>query len=207
MLVVSLCSCSRSLTRPLPLRLSVRSLIRINLVRPPNPPSTLAKNLHIISFIPKNSNPLRHPKIPIRIRVLMQILTRNPPRSARRRLIKPLPSLTIFILTIILRRIRVQFLTIANRHVQRKARVCGALCVVFGGVLGRRRRDEVVRRCEADLQVLDVFVGGDVRVGEVELEEHGAADLRVDCDCWVGDAGAVVGSWRPEGEVAGGGRC
>jgi hypothetical protein len=50
--------------------------------------------------------------------------------------------------------------------------------------------------------VLDVFVGGDVRVGEVEFEENGRADLRVDCDCWVGDAGAVVGSWRPEGEVS-----
>jgi hypothetical protein len=47
--------------------------------------------------------------------------------------------------------------------------------------------------------VLDVFVCGDVGVREVELEEHGGADLRVHCDCWVGDLRAVVCGGGPEG--------
>jgi hypothetical protein len=51
--------------------------------------------------------------------------------------------------------------------------------------------------------VLDVFVGSDVGVGEVELEENRGADLRVDCDCWVGDLGAFVCGWGPQREVSG----
>ena len=43
--------------------------------------------------------------------------------------------------------------------------------------------------------MLDVFVCGDVRIGEVELEQDGGADLGVDCDGRVGDLGALVGGW------------
>ena len=40
--------------------------------------------------------------------------------------------------------------------------------------------------------MLDVFVWGDVRVREVEFEQDGGADLRVDCDGRVCDLGALV---------------
>jgi hypothetical protein len=47
--------------------------------------------------------------------------------------------------------------------------------------------------------VLDVFVWDDVGVGEVEFEEDGGANLRVDGDGRVGDLGSLVGGWGPEG--------
>lgn len=49
------------------------------------------------------------------------------------------------------------------------------------------------------MQVLDVFVRDDVGVGEVEFEEDGGADLRVDRDGRVGDLSSFIGGWRPEG--------
>jgi hypothetical protein len=51
--------------------------------------------------------------------------------------------------------------------------------------------------------VLDVFVWDDVGVGEVEFEEDGGTDLRVDGDGRVSDLGALVGGWGPEGQVPG----
>lgn len=51
--------------------------------------------------------------------------------------------------------------------------------------------------------MLDIFVRDDVRVGKVELEQDGGAYLRVDGDGRVGDLGAFVGGWRPEGQVSG----
>jgi hypothetical protein len=52
--------------------------------------------------------------------------------------------------------------------------------------------------CDAELQVLDVFVWDDVGVGEVEFEEDGGADLRVDGYGRVGDLRALVGGRGPE---------
>jgi len=46
--------------------------------------------------------------------------------------------------------------------------------------------------------VLDVFVWDDVGVGEVEFEEDGGADLRVDGDGRVSDLRALVGGGRPK---------
>ena len=63
--------------------------------------------------------------------------------------------------------------------------------------LGRCARSDDGGWCEADLQVLDVFVGRDVRIGEVEFEQDCGADLRVHCDGWVGDLGALVCRRRP----------
>lgn len=48
------------------------------------------------------------------------------------------------------------------------------------------------------MQVLNVFVWDDVGVGEVEFEEDGGADLRVDRDGRVGDLRALVGGRGPE---------
>jgi hypothetical protein len=50
--------------------------------------------------------------------------------------------------------------------------------------------------------VLNVFVGDDVRVGEVEFEKDGGADLRVNCDGRVGDLCALVSGRGPEGQVS-----
>lgn len=51
--------------------------------------------------------------------------------------------------------------------------------------------------------MLDVFVRDNVRVGEVEFEQDGGANLRVDGDSRVGDLGAFVRGWGPEGQVSG----
>jgi hypothetical protein len=52
--------------------------------------------------------------------------------------------------------------------------------------------------------VLDVFVWDDVGVGEVEFEEDGGADLRVDGYGRVGDLRALVGGRGPEDQVPSG---
>lgn len=77
--------------------------------------------------------------------------------------------------------------------------VRAAVGIIIG--VGGGGRDDLVGR-DAQLQVLDVLVSDVVRVGEVELEQDGVADLRVDCDGLIGDLRAFVRRRRPEGEVS-----
>lgn len=195
----------------LPLRLSIRTLINItHLIRPPNPTSSLSQlrvSAILLILTTDHRNALRHFEVPILVRKLVHILTCNPARGTGSRLVKS--RLASLLIAIILRRgIGVQLLTIANGHVQREAGIglarCCCVAVAVGLVFRGRRGCDNLRGCEADLQVLDVLVRHDVRVGQVQLEQDGGADLRVHGDGRVGDARAFVGRGGPEGQVPGG---
>lgn len=206
-------------TSLLPLRLLViRAIETVDLISSPNSSCSLAESLipvailslmpvpidSLIFLIANNRRALWHDKVPILIRVLMHILTRNPPRSTGRSLIVPHATLLILI---ILRRIWVEVLAVADRHIELEARVRVAVHAAVGVLVGMKfgvggvGGDELVRR-NAQLQVLDILVSDVVRVGEVELEQDGVADLRVDRDGLVGDLRAFIRRRRPEGEVS-----